>query len=76
MLFNVEHLTHIGQGIIGEFLTIVRKKDFRHAMFKYKFLEDSISYSCGLLVRYGFWNGPPQEDDHPLPVYPCYGSGR
>ena len=57
MLFNVELLTHIGQGIIGELLTIVRKKDFRCTMFKYKLLKDGISYSCGLFVGYGLCKG-------------------
>ena len=43
MLFSIELLTHIGQNIIGELPTIVRKKDFRCAMLKYKILKDGVS---------------------------------
>ena len=64
MLFNIELLTHVGQVVIGELLTTVRKKNFKCAMFKYKFLENGISYSCGLLIWYGLCNGPSGEMIH------------
>ena len=64
MLFNIELLTHIGQSVIGELLTIVGKKNFRCAMFKEKFLKDGVSYSCGLLVGYGLCNGSSGEMIH------------
>ena len=61
MLFNIELLTHIGQSVIGELLTIVGEKNFRCTMFKYKFLENGVSYSGSLLIRYGLCNGPSGE---------------
>ena len=64
MLFSIELLTHIGQSVIGELLTIVGKKNFRCTMFKYKFLEDGVSYSHGLFVGYGLCNGPSSEMIH------------
>ena len=61
MLFNIELLTHTGQSVIGELLTIVRQKNVRCTMFKYKLLENGINYSCSLLTRYGLCSAPSSE---------------
>ena len=59
MLLNVEHLTYIGQGIIGELLTIVGKKDFRHAIFKCKFLQVVLATIVAPLLDMAFAMGHP-----------------